>query len=535
MKLFILVLTLFISLSSYGSTNSVEALEVELNAAVQNDDSVTIRRLTKDPLLAESSYAVRIKAHAYDVGAFGFNVDKNLALELYLKAKSLGDSISAFSAGLLYHQEGNSFYDLDLGNQLIVEAASMGNESAQRLAAMCYLDSDCHNSLNFDETDGWLADDSVYFHPKVNATLKAALSLPSMKNKLDYSYSIFNSYSERFEEDEDYDGSYTYFPASLAHNISFNQFEYWLEIGIAEKHVQAALSLSALCYLETGICSDKTRAKSLGELAVSWSPDLLSNMGMFVDMVEPDSSLVSLYQAFGVQLAKAIGGDLESALHLHYAFKKGVPSLSIAPNAELANEWYLMIEKSQPSAIFEKYIFKQRLISLTSDRTHFLAGGATDSQIAETLFNIALQKEYPDALIVSAMKYIGEKQYKKAIPLVKRASFKNHPDANFLLSMMYKDGNGVEQDMRESFRFAEKAAYQGHFRAQYLLATKYAFGNGSSQDYYKAYAWSNLAASDIDKAIELRDDIAEILTDEQVHQARMISSEIQVKIDNLKK
>jgi len=27
-------------------------------------------------------------------------------------------------------------------------------------------------------------------------------------------------------------------------------------------------------------------------------------------MVEPDSSLDSLYQAFGVQLTKAIGGDL---------------------------------------------------------------------------------------------------------------------------------------------------------------------------------------------------------------------------------
>ena len=310
LKSFILLLIIFIPLSSYGSTNSVTDLEDELSTAVQNDDSVAIQRLTKDPLLAESIYAVRIQAHAYDEGAFGFNVDKNLALELYLKAKSMGDSISALSAGLLYHQEGNSFHDPDLGNQLIVEAASMGNESAQRLAAMCYLDNECHNSLNFDETHGWFSDDSVYFHPKANATLKAALSLPAMKNKLDYSYSILSSYSERFEEDEGYDGTYTYFPASLANNLSFEQFEYWLEIGIAEKHAQAALSLSALCYLETGICSDKIRAKSLGELAVSWSPDLLSNMGMFVDMVEPDSSLDSLYQAFGVQLTKAIGGDL---------------------------------------------------------------------------------------------------------------------------------------------------------------------------------------------------------------------------------
>ena len=148
MKSFILLLIIFIPLSSYGSTNSVTDLEDELSTAVQNDDSVAIQRLTKDPLLAESIYAVRIQAHAYDEGAFGFNVDKNLALELYLKAKSMGDSISALSAGLLYHQEGNSFHDPDLGNQLIVEAASMGNESAQRLAAMCYLVEDCHNSLN---------------------------------------------------------------------------------------------------------------------------------------------------------------------------------------------------------------------------------------------------------------------------------------------------------------------------------------------------------------------------------------------------
>ena len=183
---------------------------------------------------------------------------------------------------------------------------------------------------------------------------------------------------------------------------------------------------------------------------------------------------------------------------MHYAFKKGVPSLSIAPNAELANEWYLIVEKSKPVAIFEKYIIKERLISLTSDRTHFLAGSATDSQIAKTLFNIALQKEYPDALMVSAMKYIGEKQYEKAIPLVKRASSKNDPNANFLLSIMYEDGNGVDQDMRKSFRFPEKSAYQGHFRAQFSLAFKYALGKGSTQDYYKAYAWSNLAAGAIE-------------------------------------
>ena len=142
MKSLILLLTIFISIAALGSTNSAETLEDELSEAVQNDDSVAIQRLTKDPLLVESIYAIRIQAIAYDEGAFGFNVDKNLALELYLKAKSMGDSISALRAGLLYHQEGNSFHDPDQGNQLIVEAASMGNETAQRVAAMCYLDSD---------------------------------------------------------------------------------------------------------------------------------------------------------------------------------------------------------------------------------------------------------------------------------------------------------------------------------------------------------------------------------------------------------
>ena len=119
LKSFILLLIIFIPLSSYGSTNSVTDLEDELSTAVQNDDSVAIQRLTKDPLLAESIYAVRIQAHAYDEGAFGFNVDKNLALELYLKAKSMGDSISALSAGLLYHQEGNKINHLFLMNCFI--------------------------------------------------------------------------------------------------------------------------------------------------------------------------------------------------------------------------------------------------------------------------------------------------------------------------------------------------------------------------------------------------------------------------------
>lgn len=118
-----------------------------------------------------------------------------------------------------------------------------------------------------------------------------------------------------------------------------------------------------------------------------------------------------------------------------------------------------------------------------------------------------------------------------SLPLIKRAAYKQHPHANFLLSIMYQNGYGVEQDMRKSFNYAEKAAYQGHARAQFSLASKYLNGNGSSQDYYKAYAWSNLAASQIDDAIEFRDTLAEMMTQEQIHQARIISSDIQVKID----
>lgn len=535
MKSLLLILIIFISFSSYGSANSIKALEDELRIAVQNDDSVTVGRLAKVPLLAESKYAIKVKAFAYEVGAFGFNIDKNLALELYLKAKSMGDRDSAFNAGILYRQEGNIFYDPKLGNQLIVESAIMGDEYAQRVAAICYLNSDCHNGLKFNDMDDWFSDEGVYFHPKANATLKAALSLPSIKNKLDSSYSILQTYSEIFEEDEDYNDKYSYLPARFASSISFEQFEFWLEVGIAEKHAKAALVLSAICYLDTGICNGKNRSKSLGELAVSWSPDLVDELFYIIEFVEPDDAQYDLYQAFGAQLSKAIGGDLESMLRLHYAFKKGVPNLSIAPNSKLADEWYSMVENSKPNAIFEQYRIKKRIISSTSDNTHFLAGGVKDSRIAETFLDIALQKEYPDALVVSAMEYLEQEKYDNAIPLIKRAAYRKHPHANYLLSIMYQNGYGVEKDMRESFRFAEKAAYQNHAKAQFKLAYKYATGEGSSQDYYRAYAWSNLAASKIDEAIKFRDEIAEVMTDEQVHQARIISSEIQVKINNQEK
>lgn len=382
-----------------------------MQLAVRNDDSVAVYRLATDPLLAESSYATRVKAYAYEVGKFGFDKNPSLALELYLKANSLGDRDSAFYAGVLYLQESNPFYDLKLGNQLIVEAATKGSEPAQRVAAICYLDSDCDNGLKIDDIDNWFTDDSAYFHPKANATLKAALSLHSMKNKLSSTFGILQTYSEIFEEDEDYNASTSYLPAWFATNISFEQFEHWLEIGVAEKHSKAALVLSAICYLETGMCNDKTRAKELGEMAVTWSPDLSSEMSFIIDMVKPSDAQYDLFQAFGAQLSKALSGDLESALRMHFAFKKGVPSLSISPHSELADEWYSVLEKAQPSAVFEKYRIKKRIISMVSDDTHFLAGGISDGRIADTLLDIAIQKEYPDALLENATKFLKDEQY----------------------------------------------------------------------------------------------------------------------------
>ena len=100
----------------------------------------------------------------------------------------------------------------------------------------------------------------------------------------------------------------------------------------------------------------------------------------------------------------------------------------------------------------------------------------------------------------------------------------------FNLGDCYRLGHGVAQNYVEAARWFRLAAEQGDPDAQYYLGTLYDAGQGVPQDAMTAYMWLNLAASgytgeDRERAVSLRDTIAQRLTREDLSEAQRRSRE----------
>ena len=86
---------------------------------------------------------------------------------------------------------------------------------------------------------------------------------------------------------------------------------------------------------------------------------------------------------------------------------------------------------------------------------------------------------------------------------------------------------GQAPDFEDTLRLAER----GVAAAQYNLGVMYASGEGVPEDYVRAYAWSIIAAvSGGEDAIELRDDLRELMTPSQIAEAQQLSTEIYERI-----
>ncbi len=81
-------------------------------------------------------------------------------------------------------------------------------------------------------------------------------------------------------------------------------------------------------------------------------------------------------------------------------------------------------------------------------------------------------------------------------------------------------------------KWSRKSAEQWYAKAQYILGLMYRNGEGVPQDYVQAHRWLNLAASNFlpaekrDKAVESRDDVfAERMTPAQLSEAQQLARE----------
>lgn len=98
--------------------------------------------------------------------------------------------------------------------------------------------------------------------------------------------------------------------------------------------------------------------------------------------------------------------------------------------------------------------------------------------------------------------------------------------AQALLGYLYKKGDGVPLNYAEAMKWYRLAAEQGNVTAQAMLGTMYASRIGFPDEPVTSYMWWNLAAAQGHKdAAKWRDDVAKVMTLEQIAEAQKLALE----------
>ena len=114
----------------------------------------------------------------------------------------------------------------------------------------------------------------------------------------------------------------------------------------------------------------------------------------------------------------------------------------------------------------------------------------------------------------------------------RRAAEQGYATAQWLLGTAYVNGEGVPQDYDEAFRWLQAAAEQGNPGAQWSIGVMYRCGLGVKEDFIAAYAWLRAAAAEeVEEAVDSLDEVTELMTAEQIVEARHRASELRTRID----
>ena len=90
---------------------------------------------------------------------------------------------------------------------------------------------------------------------------------------------------------------------------------------------------------------------------------------------------------------------------------------------------------------------------------------------------------------------IMEDDYEKAFFWIKQSAEQNYSKAQFYLGMLYFCGHGIEKDYYQSFSWLKKSAEQNHSEAEYYLSWHFKNGWGVAQNHKKWEYWLKKSAS----------------------------------------
>jgi uncharacterized protein len=145
-------------------------------------------------------------------------------------------------------------------------------------------------------------------------------------------------------------------------------------------------------------------------------------------------------------------------------------------------------------------------------------------------FKTAAERGNAEAqFLVGVMYANGEgvpQDYTEAAKWYRKAAEQGYADAQRELAELHKGVPGVPQDYAEVVKWYRKAAQQGDAFAQMGLGARYAHGEGVPQDFVQAYMWFDLAAAnDLKLAQAIRDQVAASMTPAQIAEAQRLARE----------
>jgi TPR repeat protein len=162
-------------------------------------------------------------------------------------------------------------------------------------------------------------------------------------------------------------------------------------------------------------------------------------------------------------------------------------------NRKLSLEYLAEFEKKSQSAEFQR--LGAELASLEEAIKAYQHG---DYATARRLFRLLAEQGSAKAQYLLGLMYVEGQGVPQddgeAVKWLRLAADQGHANAQYNLGIMYEKGRGVPQEGGEAVKWLRLAANQGHANAQYNLGFMYERGRGVPQDDGEAVKWLRLAA-----------------------------------------
>jgi len=116
-----------------------------------------------------------------------------------------------------------------------------------------------------------------------------------------------------------------------------------------------------------------------------------------------------------------------------------------------------------------------------------------DVSLVLTLLNDSIEAGCSKAAYALATWYLFgnhiEKDWSKAVFLLKKASRKKHPSALYDLAVCYEEGKGIQKDEKEAFKLYLQAALRGETQSFHEVGRCYYYGIGIEENRVIADIW----------------------------------------------